>query len=368
VLLTLAILACLAAALVCAGLLYQWLGGLRDRRRFGKLGRWIDIGNGCRIYIREKGSGSATVIFESGIAASSLNWANIQEQVAAFATTISYDRLGLGWSSPCSAPRTPAHVAAELHKMLECAGVRPPYVLVGHSFGGQAMRRFSLEFPNEVAGMVLVDPMRLDEWPPLNPAKQAMLDRGQRLARTAIPIARFGVARLGVTSLLCREDRIWERLARLGGDGAQYVMGRIAGELKKMPREVWPIMAAYWSRPEFFAGVCSHLASVPQTVREMLNAQPIRGVPIMLFTPAESAPLDDAQLAQIGDNVRQIIAPACAHWIHLDQPEMVVDAIRKLATAGTTAARRQGDGSGFGTEIAPGNIDRGDCVSPPGLQ
>ena len=325
------VIASLVVALACAGVLYQSTGARRDLKRYGHLGRWIEIAHGSRLYVRLKGSGGPTVVFESGIAASSLNWSHIQERIAQSTQTVSYDRCGLGWSSASQLPRTPASVAAELHSMLKTARIEPPYILVGHSFGGLVMRRFALSYPNEVAGLVLVDPMRLEEWPPFNPSKQAMLDRGERLARIAIPIARLGIARLGVTSLLCRKDRIWERLARIGGDGAQHVMGRIAEEMGKMPREVWPIMAAYWSRPAFYAGVCRHLADVPKTVREMRFAAPIQEIPITVFTPASVEPLTQEQLGRIGDKVEQAIAPECAHWIHLDQPQMVIDAILRMA-------------------------------------
>jgi pimeloyl-ACP methyl ester carboxylesterase len=324
------VVASLAVALACAGVLYQWTGARRDLKRYGHLGRWIEIAHGSRLYARLKGSGGPTVVFESGIAASSLNWSHIQDQIAQSTQTVSYDRCGLGWSSMSQLPRTPASVAAELHSMLKTARIEPPYILAGHSFGGLVMRRFALSYPDEVAGLVLVDPMRLEEWPPFNPSKQAMLDRGQRLARIAIPIAWLGIARLGVTSLLCREDRIWQRLARIGGDGAQHVMGRIAEEMGKMPREVWPIIAAYWSRPEFYAGVCRHLEDVPKTVREMRFAAPILRIPVTVFTPAGAEPLTPEQLGRIGDSVEQVIAPECAHWIHLDQPEMVIDAILKM--------------------------------------
>ena len=129
------------AALVAAGFLYQWLGSHYDRLRYATKGRWINIGNGRRLYLLKKGSGGATVLFESGIAATTLNWSHIQEKVSRFATTVSYDRSGLGWSSPCRTARTPGNIAVELHELLKGAGIKPPYILVGHSFGGLVMRR-----------------------------------------------------------------------------------------------------------------------------------------------------------------------------------------------------------------------------------
>ena len=323
----------LAAALVAAGFLYQWLGARYDRRRYAGGGRWIDIGGGRKLYLLEKGEGGATVLFEAGIAATNLNWFHIQETVSQFAATASYDRSGLGWSSPCRTARTPSNIAAELHELLRGAGLKPPYILVGHSFGGLVMRRFALLYPEEVSSIVLVDPMRCEEWPPLDPTKQAMLDRGAKLSSFAIPIAQVGLARLAVTSLLCRSGRIAERLAGAAGDGGKHVLGRIKGEVGKMPQEVWPIVAAHWSRPGYYAGMRSHVKAVPETVREMQDAEPIRGIPVLLLTPGKSAPLSEACLQRIGDTVLQVIAPASAHWIHLDEPDLVIESIREMVMA-----------------------------------
>ena len=326
-----------AAVPILAGFLYQWLGSHYDRLRFARAGRWIDIGNRRRHYLLEKGSGDATVLFESGIAATNLNWCHIQERVSRFASTASYDRGGLGSSSPCQSARTPGNIAVELHELLSGAQIKPPYILVGHSFGGLVMRRFAQLYPNEVTSIVLVDPMRCEEWPPLNPTRQAMIDQVSKLSAYAIPIAHLGLARVAVTSLLCRSGRIAEKLAGLGGVRGMYVLGRIRGELAKMPPEVWPMVAAHWSHPGYYAGMRSHVEAVPDSVREMLNAEPIRGIPVLLLTPGKSAPLSEQSLRQIGDNVQQVIAPASAHWIHLDEPQLVIDSIREMTPSPTTA-------------------------------
>ena len=323
------------AALVVAGFLYQCIGGHRDRLRFASPGRWIKIGRRSRLYLLEKGSGGPTVLFEAGIAATNLNWFHIQETVSRFTGTASYDRGGLGWSSPSRTARTPGNIAVELHEMLQRACIKPPYILVGHSFGGLVMRRYALLFPEDVAGIVLLDPMRCEEWPPLNPSKQSEIDRGRRLSGFAIPIARFGLARLAVTSLLCRSGKISGQLAGAAGNGGRHVLDRVKDEVGKMPREVWPIVAAHWSRPGYYVGMRSHVEAVPDTVREMQDAEPIRDIPILVLTPGKSTPLSDEHLRRIGDNVQQVIAPLSAHWIHLDEPDLVIDSIREMVTAAT---------------------------------
>jgi len=323
----------LTAALVLVGFLYQWIGAQHDRLRYASDGRWVTIGRGCKLYLLEKGSGGPTVIFEAGIAATNLNWFHVQEAVARFTGTASYDRSGLGWSSPCRTARTPGNIAVELHDLLQGANIKPPYVLVGHSFGGLVMRRFALNYPEEISGVVLVDPMRCEEWPPLDPSKQGQLDRGKKLSGFAVPIARFGLARLAVTSLLCRSGRISGQLAGAAGHGGRHVLDRVTEEVGKMPREVWPVVAAHWSRPGYYVGMRNHVASVPDSVREMMDAEPIRDIPVLVLTPGKSTPLTEALLGRIGDNVQQVIAPASAHWIHLDEPDLVINSILEMVTA-----------------------------------
>jgi pimeloyl-ACP methyl ester carboxylesterase len=326
---------CFLATLLIGGFLYQCIGGGLDRQRYTVPGRWVEIERGRRLYVVERGSGGPAVLFEAGIAATNLNWHHIQETVSSFTSTASYDRSGLGWSSPCCTVRTPRNITAELHTMLQSAGIKPPYILVGHSFGGLVVRRYAATYPEDVAGVVLIDPMRCEDWPPLNPAKQSMIDRGKRLCRYAIPIAQFGLARLAITSLLCRSERILGHLANATGNGGRYVLKRVTEEVGKMPREVWPIVAAHWSRPSYYVGMHRHVEAVPETVREMQDAGPIREIPVLVLTPGKSTPLSDQCLNQIGDNVRQVIAMASAHWIHLDEPELVVDLIREMVTAST---------------------------------
>jgi pimeloyl-ACP methyl ester carboxylesterase len=208
--------------------------------------------------------------------------------------------------------------------------------LVGHSFGGLVMRKFALLYPEEISSIILVDPMRCEEWPPLNPTKQAEIDRGKKLSGYAIPIAHLGLARLAVTSLLCRSGLIAEQLASAAGSGGKHVLGRVRGEVSKMPPEVWPIVAAHWSRPGYYAGMRSHVESVPETVREMQNAKPIDGIPVLLLTPGKSSPLSEDCLKRIGNNVHQVIASKSAHWIHLDEPQLLIDSIQQMVNASSS--------------------------------
>jgi pimeloyl-ACP methyl ester carboxylesterase len=119
-------------------------------------GRFVDTGT-YTAYLEESGSGTPTVVLISGLGDNALLWRLVQPKVATFAHVVSYDRAGLGSSTPSSAPRTSANIAAELHALLVAAQLPQPYVLVGHSMGGVHARAFIRAYPDEVVGLVLVD-------------------------------------------------------------------------------------------------------------------------------------------------------------------------------------------------------------------
>ena len=132
--------------------------------------RKIDVG-GHSLNLLIGGHGSPAVILEGGFGEGIAGWSLVQKEIANFAQTVSYDRAGLGQSEPGPKPRSARQIATELHTALQNAGVKPPYVLVGHSLGGPYVRVFADLYPKEVAGMVLVDPSQeaFDDWTKAHP-------------------------------------------------------------------------------------------------------------------------------------------------------------------------------------------------------
>jgi pimeloyl-ACP methyl ester carboxylesterase len=175
--------------------------------------------------------------------------------------------------------------------------------------------------------------MRCEEWPPLDPSKRSQIELGRRLIRYAQPIAVCGLTRLAVSSLFHRTKRLSGDLNGATVSSGRHVIGRITSEVGKMPREVWPVVAAHWSSPGFYSGMRRHIDSIPDTVMEMQEAEPIRDIPVLVLTPGKSTPLSEKYLCRIGDNVQQVIAPASEHWIHLDEPDLVIRSIRAMVAA-----------------------------------
>jgi pimeloyl-ACP methyl ester carboxylesterase len=104
------------------------------------------------------GHGDVTVVFENGFGGPLEHWSKVQPAVSRFARTVSYDRAGAGLSDKGPTPRDGRRIAAELHRALRLADIPPPYILVGHSLGGLYVRIFAGLYPDDVAGLVLVDP------------------------------------------------------------------------------------------------------------------------------------------------------------------------------------------------------------------
>jgi pimeloyl-ACP methyl ester carboxylesterase len=119
-------------------------------------GRLIDLG-GFKVHIYCVGNGAPPVIFLHGLGDYSFDWALVQPEIAAHTETCAYDRPGQAWSEPGPASRGVCTSAHELHLLLQRSKIKGPYILVGHSWGGLIARMFAHEYPNEVAGMVLVD-------------------------------------------------------------------------------------------------------------------------------------------------------------------------------------------------------------------
>ncbi|HWC18291.1 MAG TPA: alpha/beta hydrolase [Terriglobales bacterium] len=298
--------------------------------RFPAPGRLVDI-DGDRLHLYELGSGSPTVVLESGISASSLNWRRVQTEVAKFARVCSYDRSGLGWSELCDQPCTPSSLAEQLHSMLHVARIPQPYLLVGHSFGGLIVRAFAEKFQRETAGLVLVDPFDPAEWNPLSDEQRRTIADGIRLARRGALAARLGIVRFCL-NLLLAGNRLVPRAAAKGWSGrASLVTERIATQVRKMPEETWPLVAFHWMQPKSFEAMARHFECLAQSIAEMQKA-PALDLPVtMLIGVQNEHPTDQHEYAKrISRRTTVIFAQKSGHWIQLDEPRLVVNSIWEM--------------------------------------
>jgi pimeloyl-ACP methyl ester carboxylesterase len=274
----------------------------------GDLARLVDIG-GRSLYLACQGSGRPTVILEAGAGNDADIWSRpgqpdtarptVLESVAGFTRVCAYDRPGTlldldhrGRSDPVPMPRTLGEVVADLHALLAAAGVASPYVLVGHSFGGMVVRLYASEYPDEVAGLVLVDAGEEEYFLELG----AQLTPAQRAVFAALP----------------REFADYPAFERLDifASAAQLQQATRARALRPIPLVV------------------------------LARGRPLEGSPpAEVVLPEVAARLEpawaaaQARLAALVPDARYVLAAESGHFIQLDQPELVIDAIRDVVAA-----------------------------------
>jgi pimeloyl-ACP methyl ester carboxylesterase len=301
-------------------------------------GELVDIG-GRRLHVQISGNasvGAPTVILEAGLAATSLSWASVQPLIANFARVASYDRAGLGWSDNSLAPATARHAADDLHLLLDRAELPAPYILVGHSLGALIARMFQQRHPETVAGLVLVDPVVRAQWRTPNAERKHMLWHGEMLSRRGAWLARIGVVRFALGRLMGGSTRAPGLLARAFAGRAAGVANRLVGEVRKIPRELWPLVAANWSEERAFLTMADYLANLPVSCSQLDEAATLGDLPLSILSSA-SASADalsehehDANLSSRGEHV---VIPGTGHWINLDAPEAIATAVRRVMIA-----------------------------------
>jgi pimeloyl-ACP methyl ester carboxylesterase len=300
-------------------------------------GQLVDVG-GFRLHLHCAGEGSPAVVLDAALGGSSLSWALVQPEVARFTRACSYDRAGFGWSDAGPMPRTAGRVAAELRTLLDRASVPPPYVLVGHSFGGLVMRIFAATHRADTAALLLVDPAHPEDWLKPEPKEQVRIDRGARLCRQGAKAARLGLARL-VAALVgmgaLEPARALVKIVSRGGLSREDE--GILAPIWKLPREARQALKQVWTQPKFFDALGSQIDSICTSAAETIDAGRAGYGDLPLVTISSTDPgayrlrQQDA-LARLSTRGRHIVAPASGHWIPLEQPQLVVDVIRKVWT------------------------------------
>lgn len=305
------------ALLVFTGACYQALAFRVDTQRSPRPGRLVDVGK-FKLNLYCTGQGSSTVVLESGLGDALDSWIRVQPEIARFARVCSYDRAGYGYSEPGPMPRTSDRIAGELHAALGAAGEKPPFLLVGHSFGGYNVRVFNGKYSDEVAGLVLVDATQEDQYR-LLPRAWAEMGAGvrQRATRQGFwaPIyIDLGVARLQtrlkgqqVPPLLLQSKYIKARASELLNIEVSAEQARAAGHIGNKP-----LVVLTAGRP------------VDSSLKAVLSERDC--------DMYRETWMNDLQirLMRLSARGRRVIVPDSGHDVPTDRPDAIVSAVREL--------------------------------------
>jgi pimeloyl-ACP methyl ester carboxylesterase len=296
--------------LALAGMAYENISESRDRRANPMPGQLVHVG-GYRMHIDCVGQGSPAVILESGLGDTYISWRKVQPQIAQFTRVCSYDRAGLGYSDSSSQPRTSKVMAGELHALLGTAGIAPPYVLVGHSMGGYNVRLFTSLYPNEVAGIVLVDASHPDQENRFPPELKNMEGTWLREAEFIAYTMPFGIPRL---MSLC-DDEASQRAAECNWHTARTDVA----ELKS-----FAVSASQ-------AGATGPFGTLPLAVLSHDPDKPSVDLPPDLAKPTNDAwEQMQVDLSHLSTRGTQTIARSSAHYIQIDRPDVVIDGVHNV--------------------------------------
>lgn len=288
------------------------------RQQYPAPGELIDVG-GHRLHIVCMGEGSPTVVFEAGLSGWSTDWSLVQPEVAKVTRACAYDRAGYGWSEPGPRPRDSRQVAAELHSLLEKAGVEGELILAGHSLGGVYVHYYAKEYPEQVRGVVLVDSVHPEQSERMSPELRDRYEGGlKRLTWLSRVLAPTG-------------------LLRLAGQPVSQVTGKMPEEHRAAARAVGFLSRGYRAMDD-------EMAVFRQSQAEAAAGGPLNGFLLAVISSrrVENFPPGfkdlgvkdtwDALQAALSQeaSMPQVIAEVSGHYIHLDQPELVVETILEM--------------------------------------
>jgi len=299
---TMRIVVVLGAFLVVAalsGATYQWLATRKELAATPPPGHLVDIG-GHRLHLWCTGDGTPAVILDTGLGGSSADWGFVQPDVARFTRVCSYDRAGAGYSDPGPSPRTARRIASELAELLARSGIDGPVVLVGASIAGFDVRVFASDYPQRAAGLVLVDASHEDQ-----------AHEVPWMARFIPLLSTTGVLRLFGVSFGQR----LELLAPSVRQFAQATSFRAAG----------------------YQAAADEIIHVRESASEVRSSRRKLTIPVLVITGGRGADEDWRELqrdqASLSERGCLTIAQESGHVVAIDQPGVVVDAIRTVVEA-----------------------------------
>lgn len=279
-----------------AGATYQWVATRKELASTPPPGQLVDVG-GHRLHLWCTGAGAPPVILEAGLGGSSADWGFVQPDTARFTRVCSYDRAGMGYSDPGPSPRTARRIAEELAKLIDRSGLDGPVVLVAASSGGFDVRVFASDHTDRVAGLILIDASREDQ-----------THEVPRLARWVPLLSSIGIFRLLGISF-----------------GPSPAL---------LSPSVQRFIGATRFRAAAYQAAADEIIHIRESASEVRHSRRKLAIPVVVVTGARGADATwrDLQRDQVKLSERgcQIIAEQSGHLVQIDQPQIVVNAVRAV--------------------------------------
>lgn len=288
-------------------------------------GHMVSIAN-YRLYARVAGHASPTVVIFPAMASPSFEWWQIQERLSSMMRVVTYDRGGYGWSQAGQAPRTSQRIVFEARQLLETLKITPPYIVVGHSLGAFYAQHFARLYPQQVQGVVLLDPVIDDnQWKSkLNPILyQRFIDKTLFIKRGRT-LAMFGLFRLLMTLPKDVPASQRQSIVEVYSNPDSYKI--FLDEYLSIFRISFPKLHQFPAFPKIPLAVLYHDGNL--TMKRMMKFNTTREQAMQVEQVWLSLTREYLKLSPLH---RWLVAENSSHSIHLDRPDLVIQAVRDIA-------------------------------------
>jgi pimeloyl-ACP methyl ester carboxylesterase len=297
---------------------------------FAKPHQLVDVG-GRKMNLYCSGQGAPTVVFDAPSGEAGWSWFKVQPAVATKTRACVFDRAGLGFSDPAKRPNTSENVVEDLHKLLAGAGIKPPYVMVGNSLGGANVQVYAYRYPEEVKGLVLVEPQHEDETSRMDRASQGNLKK--------------------IYAMVGEQNNYCMAAAEKGiKPGSEEQMNCIGNPAETYGPRLGAAVMSTTIKPAYWRATVDEWDAIKVSDEQLRKLRrPFGDLPVVVLTRGVSPYADPGkpqsalnkamenenaaiqkEIAAMSTRGKQRVVPGAGHVVHADKPDAVVDAVLEV--------------------------------------